>query len=483
MKAKVALSTVVLLGMLAGMWGSVAAAGLYSLVAAPFISQYQGQTTQNSDCGPASGAMVLQAYGKRPGGLTNKEWVVQVRSHSGNSSGYLTFPQLEAALRWYGVSASEISPSLLPAPDAQMQKMKNALAANQLVIALVHGATLGRGTSYGDHFIVVRGFSDDGQRVYVNDPDNRCLSGWLECGGQTSWSYARFRLACYQAQTGPYGIIVVNGGVVPSGYTFCSKEGQRCSFSGTKDVAYGANGKFYYKYGVANGIDCNNAVFGDPIYGVAKACYIKDKPIGPPGYTFCSNEGQRCGFTGTQDVAYGANGKFSHKLGVTGGIDCNNNTFGDPIPGIFKACYVHTPTPSNVANFVAVHSGKCMDVSGGSRENGAAIIQWDCHGGDNQQWNLVPVGSYYKLIARHSGKCLDVSGGSYDSGANIIQWDCHGGDNQLWRLEPTGSYYRLVAKHSGKCLDVSGGSYDNGARLIQWDCHGSNNQLWAKRIP
>jgi len=69
-----------------------------------------------------------------------------------------------------------------------------------------------------------------------------------------------------------------------SGYTYCAREGQRCNFGGTKDVAYGANGQFYYRYMVSGGIDCNNNVFGDPIYGVTKACYIKNSlDLGPSG--------------------------------------------------------------------------------------------------------------------------------------------------------------------------------------------------------
>lgn len=64
----------------------------------------------------------------------------------------------------------------------------------------------------------------------------------------------------------------------PSGYTFCALENQRCSFSGVKDVAYGAGGQFAYRYALSNGIDCNNATFGDPIYGVVKACFYKDTP-------------------------------------------------------------------------------------------------------------------------------------------------------------------------------------------------------------
>jgi len=134
---------------------------------------------------------------------------------------------------------------------------------------------------------------------------------------------------------------------------------------------------------------------------------------------------------------------------------------------------------------VAKHSGKCLDVSGISKDNGAAIIQYDWWGGDNQQWDIVPVadgitsGSYYKLIAKHSGKCLDVSGISKDNGAAIIQWDWWGGDNQQWFIQKLDNgYYKLIAKHSGKCLDVSGISKDNGAAIIQWDWWGGDNQQW-----
>ena len=57
----------------------------------------------------------------------------------------------------------------------------------------------------------------------------------------------------------------------------------------------------------------------------------------------------------------------------------------------------------------------------------------------------------YELVARHSGKCLDVSGVSMDDGAPVIQWTCNGGLNQRWTLQPASDgYYNLVAGHSGK---------------------------------
>ncbi|RCW49165.1 pectin methylesterase-like acyl-CoA thioesterase [Paenibacillus prosopidis] len=59
-----------------------------------------------------------------------------------------------------------------------------------------------------------------------------------------------------------------------SGFQYCSWEGQTCSFSGEKLVAFGANGWFSYQT-ATNSISCSNAVFGDPQRGTGKACYVK----------------------------------------------------------------------------------------------------------------------------------------------------------------------------------------------------------------
>jgi hypothetical protein len=54
-------------------------------------------------------------------------------------------------------------------------------------------------------------------------------------------------------------------------WTACASEGGTCSVSGTRQVRYGANGMFITKT-VTNAVACTNAVFGDPIHGVAKSC-------------------------------------------------------------------------------------------------------------------------------------------------------------------------------------------------------------------
>jgi hypothetical protein len=63
----------------------------------------------------------------------------------------------------------------------------------------------------------------------------------------------------------------------PPGTTFCANENAVCSFSGTKTVYYGAAGKFF-SGSFTNSVSCTNAVFGDPIYGTAKACFVPSAP-------------------------------------------------------------------------------------------------------------------------------------------------------------------------------------------------------------
>ena len=127
--------------------------------------------------------------------------------------------------------------------------------------------------------------------------------------------------------------------------------------------------------------------------------------------------------------------------------------------------------PSGPFTITARHSGKVLDVAGGSRNRGANVIQWQSHGGNNQKWIYEP--STQRIKSVHSNKCLDVAGGSKNNMANIIQWDCHNGPNQKWRYDDQN---RIVAKHSGKCMDIGGGRKHNGANLLQYQCHGGQNQ-------
>ena len=66
--------------------------------------------------------------------------------------------------------------------------------------------------------------------------------------------------------------------------------------------------------------------------------------------------------SGTQDIAYGANGDFNYLYNQTSNVTCNNSNFGDPIPGTVKHCFVkesETTTPPS--------SGSC---------SGTKVVNW-----------------------------------------------------------------------------------------------------------
>jgi len=58
----------------------------------------------------------------------------------------------------------------------------------------------------------------------------------------------------------------------PSAWTQCAKENGICSFTGAREVRYGANGAYVGKV-FSGGTACTNRVFGDPAYGTIKACW------------------------------------------------------------------------------------------------------------------------------------------------------------------------------------------------------------------
>ena len=134
--------------------------------------------------------------------------------------------------------------------------------------------------------------------------------------------------------------------VAPS-WTACASEGGVCSFSGTRQVRYGANNSYAIRTASGN-VLCSNDVFGDPVYGVVKTCAYSEPasttvtPAPAPvpvveTWTYCGGEGANCTFTGTRAVRYGANGIYARGV-FNGATACTNGVFGDPVVGVFKRC-------------------------------------------------------------------------------------------------------------------------------------------------
>ncbi|WP_327319224.1 RICIN domain-containing protein [Streptomyces sp. NBC_01235] len=128
---------------------------------------------------------------------------------------------------------------------------------------------------------------------------------------------------------------------------------------------------------------------------------------------------------------------------TTNGTQYRQNTCGSGQEQIFD---FHPVTGTTDTYTVVNHSsGKCLDVSALSTLDGAAVQQWTCTGATNQRFNLRAVTALgnshdYQLVAVHSGKCVDVSEVSTAVGALVHQWTCDSASalttkkNQIWRL-------------------------------------------------
>lgn len=199
----------------------------------PFISQYPQGWTRTQDCGPTTVAMILDFYKQRPpdlAGANNDEaFITQIRQ---KATGVLadqdfTFPQMEAAVSAYNVEYDTM-PSAGDSWSAEtaVTAMQGAINFGDTVIALIHGDDLNRTytvsphVDYGDHFVVVKGFSADLGVVYLNDPDQRtpaqlqnaqASSNWIN-GGQISIGTTLFTKALADAHTnqggGPYALTI-----------------------------------------------------------------------------------------------------------------------------------------------------------------------------------------------------------------------------------------------------------------------------------
>lgn len=128
-------------------------------------------------------------------------------------------------------------------------------------------------------------------------------------------------------------------------------------------------------------------------------------------------------------------------------------------------------------------SGKCLDLQGGSSADGPVVIQYQCHGGPNQQWLIEETaGAGYRIVSRLSGKCVSIDRSVVSISAPLLQSPCgSGASEQLWTLTSERGGYVVRSVASGRCLDVPGASTVNGARVVAWRCNAGENQVW--RLP
>ncbi|WP_188272740.1 RICIN domain-containing protein [Streptomyces sp. CBMA152] len=122
---------------------------------------------------------------------------------------------------------------------------------------------------------------------------------------------------------------------------------------------------------------------------------------------------------------------------------------------------------------VVTAAGKCLDVEGGSKDNGASVQIWNCNNGAAQDWRLEPDGSGLHLRNPSSGKCLDVDHANSADGTKIQIWNCNQAPAQTWEADVRATT-SLRNTGTGKCLDLR--TFTNGQDAFLYPCNGTDGQ-------
>ncbi len=192
----------------------------------------------------------------------------------------------------------------------------------------------------------------------------------------------------------------------PPGTTYCATgETGHCSFGGYRDVVYGSSGKYRYRAAVYNGIPCSAGWFsgGDPNPGHRNYCYTYPGPSS--GYKVCAGEGGFCSFTGTANIAFGANGHFNYRTNIhsqyaisSNGVNCNNSSFGpDPAVYYHKACYVHVTSSSGGSGDVTTGISTGGGGTGGT-SSGPTQASYPCSSHPTVGYNYTTSGTCVKRV-------------------------------------------------------------------------------------
>lgn len=120
-----------------------------------------------------------------------------------------------------------------------------------------------------------------------------------------------------------------------------------------------------------------------------------------------------------------------------------------------------------------------LGIQDGSRTPGANVVQWTPDYSTNQRFVFTPAEEgYFAITSPDTGLVLGVPDGSTDPGIGVVQWTRQEGVlNQLFSvLNAGGGYFNFRNQGSGLLLAIAGGSTSPGASLIQWTDDGSDSQ-------
>ena len=173
----------------------------------------------------------------------------------------------------------------------------------------------------------------------------------------------------------------------------------------------------------------------------------------------------------------------------------SNYDFGSAIFGLKDSYFATTLSramPSGIAfdpssstannlKLVSRATGKCLDVYNWSTADAGEVLQWTCTGGDNQRWQVEPLGDgTSRIINANSGLALDVADCGTADGTDIQQYTWWNNNCQRWQLVDTDSgWFRLLNPNSGKVADVADCDSADGTDVRLWTWLNNYCQQWS----
>jgi hypothetical protein len=157
-------------------------------LAIPLISQYQGLSTDNVNCGPASVAAIARAVGAGTANLSDAQLVAAARAGTAEGDGDTDAAGLVQALRGFGIGSTSLFADDNPGASSDpIGAIRYVVDQSRAVLALVSGADLGRGVQYGDHWLVITAVDSRAGMVQVMDPDTQAAASAAWQPGGVYW--------------------------------------------------------------------------------------------------------------------------------------------------------------------------------------------------------------------------------------------------------------------------------------------------------
>ncbi len=126
----------------------------------------------------------------------------------------------------------------------------------------------------------------------------------------------------------------------------------------------------------------------------------------------------------------------------------------------------------------SINSNIGLDISTGSKNNGAIVQAWTYTGVEQQQFNITYDGKgYYTIIPINSAKVIDIKDGVNKPGNNVQQYDNNGTPAQKWIIKDLGNgEYNIISKLDNLYLDLSQESVTNGTKVQVSEEDGTKSQ-------